>query len=241
MSFFKKILFALRDFFFPSPCALCGASLTSVAEIRYALCQSCRDSIVLAEGEECSVCGKPLISEKETCLSCRGREKGSYERLWVLFPYTGKYRRLLTSYKFDKNILLADTFAEKIAEVIAGNPCLKDAHIVPVPPRPGKIKMSGWDQVDHLVKRLEKIEYGNGKRAKVSRCLKRRKSKAQKSLNRTERLENLKGRIFLNGPAPKTALIIDDVITTGSTIEVCSAILKEAGAEKVYALCLFYD
>ncbi len=63
----------------------------------------------------------------------------------------------------------------------------------------------------------------------------------QKKLDRKERLENMKGRIYLKTAPPKIALIIDDVITTGSTLEVCSEVLKEGGTEKVYGLCLFYD
>ena len=184
------------------------------------------------------MCGKPLISEKETCLSCRNGAKPSWDRLYVLFPYTGKYRKLLTSYKFGKNTALANFFAEKILEAKNSDPELKDASLVPVPPRPGKIKSGGWDQVDFLVKRIEKTGKGS---LSVFNCLKRGKSKVQKRLNRTERMENLKDRILMNGTAPKIALVIDDVITTGSTMEVCSAALKKGGAEKVYSLCLFYD
>lgn len=133
--------------------------------------------------------------------------------------------------------------------LINENPVLKDAVIVPVPPRYAKIKTTGWDQVDKLVKTLEKI-YIN---LTVCKCLKRLKSKVQKNLNRMERLDNLKGRIFFDnkkaqkkdmffsGNTPKPALLIDDVITTGSTIEVCSQVLKENGVQEVYGLCLFYD
>jgi len=201
-------------------------------------------------GGNCDLCGKPLISEIGTCLPCRNAGARSYERLWVLFPYIGKFRKLLTAYKFGKNLALADFFAGKIFEVISEIisrkiPELKDAVIVPVPPRPGKIKDTGWDQIDHLVKRLEKIPGC----LPVVRFLKRRKSKAQKQLSRAERLDNLKGRVYLNKAvtskvsinANKAFILIDDVITTGSTIEVCAAVLKEAGAEKVYGICLFFD
>jgi ComF family protein len=205
-------------------------------EIRYGLCEQCRLGIACAHGEKCNLCGKPLISERDVCLSCRNGPEKTYDRLWTLFPYTGKFRKLLTSYKFTKNLALADFFTEKILEVLDSDPVLKDACIVPVPPRPGKIKNSGWDQIDYLVKRLEK----SGKDRVYCRCLKRRKSKVQKQLGRAERMENLKGRIYLYKKAPKIALIIDDVVTTGSTMEVCSSVLKDGGVEKVYGLCLFY-
>ena len=227
----------VKNFLFPDFCALCGCGLSG-DEIRFALCENCRASLVPVQGDKCRMCGKPLVSEKETCLSCRNGAAPSWDRMCVLFPYTGKYRKLLASYKFGKKTALADFLAEKVLEAKNSDTDLKDAGIVPVPPRPGKIKSGGWDQVDFLVKRINKI----GKESvSVYRCLKRKKSKVQKRLNRNERMENLKGRIFMDGTAPKTALIIDDVITTGSTIEVCSAELKKGGAEKVYGLCLFYD
>jgi len=222
---------------------MCGSSLCG-EEIQYALCADCRASLVSALsnevglGDKCRMCGKPLVSEKETCLSCRNGASPSWDRLRVLFPYTGKYRKLLTAYKFGKKTALANFFAEKILEVINSDPELKEAVLVPVPARPGKIKMSGWDQVDLLVRRIKKIERKN---VSVCRCLKRGKSKVQKILNRLQRMDNLKGRVFLNGTAPKTALVIDDVITTGSTMEACSSVLKKGGAEKAYGLCLFYD
>jgi len=234
--FTAKLILQIKDFLFPSACALCEKSLMGEVEIAYGLCVECKDSITIPDGSKCSLCGKPLVSELDTCLPCRNSTERSFERLWVLYPYTGKYRKLLTAYKFNKQLSIANFFAQKILNLIDNEALLKDAVLVPVPPRPGKIKHSGWDQVDYLIKKIEKHSV-----KKVSRVLKRRKSKVQKELNRAERLENLKGRIFAEGSAPETVLIIDDVITTGSTMEVCVQVLKEAGAKRVYGLCLFYD
>lgn len=215
---------------------MCDANLVDNVEIKYELCDGCREGLEPKKGEKCKLCGKPLISEKDNCLSCRNNTDHSYERLWVLFPYSGKYRDLLTAYKFKKRKELAEFFAEQVKAVINENPELLETCLIPVPPRPGKIKEQGWDQVETLVKRTAAVTL-----LTVNRCIKRRKSQVQKELNRADRLENLKGRIYMIGAAPKTALIIDDVITTGATIEACAAILKEAGVEKVYGLCLFYD
>jgi len=237
MNILIKIIFWGKNFFFPSECAVCGVCLSGIEEIKYSLCEKCFSSIKQNPGIKCNLCGKPLVSEIETCLVCRNTETRSYDRLWTLYPYIGKYRKLLTSYKFKKNISLADFFAEKIIKVIAQECVLKEAVIVPVPPRPGKIKSSGWDQVDYLIKRIKKIS----KETIICGCLKRKKSKIQKYLKREERLKNLKGKILLKKTPPKIILIIDDIITTGSTLEVCAEILKEGGAQKVYGLSLFYD
>jgi predicted amidophosphoribosyltransferase len=54
------------------------------------------------------LCGKPLVSEKDYCLACRNGGEKFYDHLWVLFPYSGKYQKLLAAYKFGKNIKLAE-------------------------------------------------------------------------------------------------------------------------------------
>ena len=238
-----QLLFSVRGFFFPESCALCGKNLIDFCEINRCLCHEChllieKQFTASQEGKKCSLCGKTLISENETCLPCRNSSQRSYDRLWTLFPYTGNFRTLLTAYKFEKKLALSIFFAEKVIELIQGTSELKDICIIPVPPRPGKIKNTGWDQVDYLVKRISKLSKRN---IHVYRILKRRKSKIQKQLNRKDRLENLKGRIYLKGTVPVTAIVIDDVITTGSTMEICSSVLKEAGTQKIYGICLFYD
>ncbi|GHV95687.1 amidophosphoribosyltransferase [Spirochaetia bacterium] len=230
-------IFFLREYFFPFGCALCGASLITADETWYGLCCACREEIDAAAGragERCDLCGKPLISEHGRCLSCRNGGERAFDRVTVLFPYTGKYRKLLKAYKFSKNLALGHYFAEKIEEVVKDLPGEPDWAIVPVPPRPGKIKKAGWDQVEYLARLLEK-------EMPVLRCLKRLPSKVQKELNREDRMNNLRGRIVVKQKPPETAILLDDVMTTGSTMDVCAAALKESGAKQVYGLCLFYD
>jgi predicted amidophosphoribosyltransferase len=163
----------------------------------------------------------------------------------------GKYRTLLAAYKFKKNPAVAHYFAEKIRSTLENGffpqggapdgPCVTPGTgIVPVPPRPGKIRQTGWDQVEYLAKLQEK---GGRNQAgmPVTRCLKRLPSKSQKELGRANRQTNLRGRIVPVSKVPEICILIDDVMTTGSTLDACAAALKEGGAQTIYGLCLFYD
>ena len=241
----RRAFFFLREYFFPYGCSLCGTGLVNTEETWYGLCGTCRSGIErdLTEsqtGESCDCCGKPLVSERRRCLSCRLGEDRAFDRVIVIFPYAGKYRRLLAAYKFGKNLTLGNYLAEKIRCVLDYSGIPPDARIVPVPPRPGKIRKTGWDQVEYLAKLLEQ-GYGNRNGLQVSRCVKRLPSKSQKELDRKDRRINLHGRIVPVCQVPGTSVLIDDVMTTGSTLDACAAALKKGGGETVYGLCLFYD
>ena len=241
---FVRTLFYLREYFFPSGCGGCGEALFNREDARYGLCAACRAFLAaaLAPENRCQICGKFLISEKLVCLSCRKEASDTpacdqrIVKPRALFPYTGKYKRILFAYKFRKSLgvgnFLAQCLNERIADFAAG----EEAVWVPVPPRPGKIKKQGWDQVEYLAGLLEK-----NKRYPLCRCLKRLPSESQKALNREGRAGNLKGRILCVKKPPETALLFDDVITTGATLNACARALLESGTKKVYGAGLFYD
>ena len=119
--------------------------------------------------------------------------------------------------------------------------------LVPVPPRKGKILKKGWDQIEEVCSFLEK-RYG----FRVLRILERNTVGQQKKLSRLQRLESIKNAYSLckaplleralkpfEGRLPESLCLIDDVCTTGSTLESCASLLKEAGVQKVSAFTLF--
>jgi ComF family protein len=166
-------------------------------------------------------------------MTCRKAEPFAFDAVFAIFPYIGKYRQLLKAYKFGKNKNLARFFALKLLET----PFARAAEApvwVPVPPRAGKIKAAGWDQVEEIAKIIEKTN-------SVQRCLKRLPSKSQKELDKGTRLTNLKGKIRCVKNPAKNVVLFDDVFTTGSTLSVCAEELKNHGAERVCGVCLFYD
>jgi len=263
---YRTAIFYLREYLFPFGCGGCGDALLNQRDAYYGLCGNCRGVLSSALGEEkrCVLCGKPLITEKDTCLGCRERQEadsgehgaitgGNYSDYFVrfrkIFPYSGRYRTILASFKFKKSTgvgnFLTGCLQGALKDLGAGVSMNdSEAAWVPVPPRPGKVKKQGWDQIEFLARALEgerQRSRGNNDFLPVRRCLKRLPSRTQKELSREERKMNLKGRITCVKPPPRTAILFDDVITTGATLDACAAVLKEGGAEKVYGICLFYD
>jgi ComF family protein len=234
-----------REYLFPAGCAVCGDMLLDTEEAWNGLCRQCLGRLEVEDQRRCLSCGRPLISERERCLPCREGEGFSFDGAFVFWPYMGNYRKLLGAYKFKRTLALGNFFARKMLDALPlfhpftegnGTSRIGDFSWVPVPPRPGKIKDSGWDQIAYLAGRLRR-NHG----ARVEACLERLPSQTQKKLDRQGRRANLQGRIRCRKPPPERALLFDDVITTGSTLDVCAKALKDSGTKDVFALALFYD
>ncbi len=170
-------------------------------------------------------------------MRCRGRE-WAFDSAYPLFNYLGRAEALISAYKFGGRLSLAPFFCTLLAQALTerwpGWP------LVPVPPRPGKIRRQGWDQVELLARGLERRGFT------VLRLLERRPSLEQKKLGLEARFENARCAYGLRrglslSPAGLSLVLLDDVFTTGATAEACALALKNAGASHVGFISIAAD
>ena len=217
---------------FPGRCLLCGRWLSVSDAPPVPLCDPCRRSLVPIGSERCRKCGMGLVSEKVTCMRCREADF-VFESNVALFAYSGAAKELIRKLKFEGRVRLAGLFADLAAAAFC--PEWERYPLVPVPSRPGR---KTPDPAGRVAACLEK-RYGKT----VMRLLARTGGLPQKSLDLPRRRENLRGMIrlapgkCLSGPPPQV-ILLDDIFTTGATIDACARVLRDAGCQRVCSITL---
>jgi ComF family protein len=173
-----------------------------------------------------------LVAEQGMCVRCRNTVY-AFESNLALFPYAGAAMTLLQSLKFGARRRLAPWFADYAWRALKRTDRLHT--LVPVPSR----RRTGSDGIVALVTRCLRRAHG----MTVKNLLERRGGAPQKSLNYPERQENLKKRIHLAPDEsarsiPAHVVLVDDVFTTGATLDACARVLREAGCGVVFGITL---
>ncbi|MBO5729843.1 MAG: ComF family protein [Treponema sp.] len=215
------------------------------------LCPECQQEKLFTwteKSQRCICCGKELVSEIEVCTLCRNQSLLTHtQQVLPIHSYRLWKKDLLFSWKTAGMRQLSPVLAQLMADFLKkelGD--LGNISLVPVPPRKGKIRQQGWDQVQEL---CQYLKHYHG--FQVLPLLERQSVEQQKKLDRQGRLDKLgksyslakkftkelaKKEILL----PKKVILIDDILTTGVTLETCARALREAGVEEVYGCTLFY-
>jgi predicted amidophosphoribosyltransferase len=207
---------------------LCGEWLLPNPGDGVPLCADCRCSLRPPDGDRCARCGTWLISEQGTCTRCRVADF-LFESNLPLYPYAGNARLLLNALKFGSRSRLAPFFAQQAAQFLPPG----DVPIVPVPSRP---RRRSPDPVELVARGLAAA---SGSR--VLHLLERTGGAQQKSLDLRQRRENLLGRIRLRepeSPVPSRVLVLDDIFTTGATLDACARVLAAAGCTSIRCVTL---
>lgn len=150
------------------------------------------------------------------------------DRVWSSAPHDGVARALVGALKFRRLLPVAELMADRMQWLVPGH--LLGGAVVPVPAAPGRLRRRGFDPAGELAAALA-ARLG----AEMVPCLARRGSGHQVGRRRAERIRH-PPRIEPVAPAPRSVLLVDDVLTTGATLTSCAQALRASGAGRVIAL-----
>jgi ComF family protein len=214
-------------------CAACDAPLEEPS--RGPICGRCWRQIVPITPPVCDGCGDPLQSwrvislEQGVCPRCR-RRRHAATRSRAIGLYEGSLRGIVHALKYDGRRSVARPLATLMVE--CGRAVLEGVDVaVPVPLHRSRQRARGFNQAYELARHLG---------PPVVRALRRvRATPSQTDLPEARRHANVRGAFALARSAPVRGLcvlLVDDVSTTGATLEACARVLREAGAREVRAL-----
>ena len=222
---------AALDALYPRRCPVCGEIVTPKGGL---ICPSCLLRLSPVKSPVCQKCGKEVWSEEiEYCPDCV-KHRRSFARGMALFNYTEEAARSMAAVKYKNKREYLDFYGAVLAARYENQIRRMQVDVlVPVPVHPSRKRARGFNQAEVLAVCLGKrlgIPVGSGM------LIRDKKTKPQKELSAADRLKNLSGA-FRAGTIPegiKTVLLVDDIYTTGSTVEACARALRSAGVSRVY-------
>jgi competence protein ComFC len=247
---------AVVSVFYPAGCRLCDRLL--IRSTRLPICEECLASFAALPTPVCDICGSPLITpfaftaldmgaltlqnsapaagleKARGCLACQGRTY-AFERARSYATYQGRLIRAIVLLKFERIEPLAVWFARRLANLMKQEHLTADI-VVPVALHRQRERERGYNQAD-LIARPLAGQLGLPYRAVLLMRTKPRPDKHILSLS--ERWESVRGA-FATRPGTQVdnlrVLLVDDVMTTGATLDACAKALRQAGAKSVIGL-----
>jgi ComF family protein len=220
---------------YPPRCLVCNLLGES------GLCARCAAQIIPVTAPYCPLCGQTLAPDDGGCSHCR-RRRPAYACARSMGAYDGVLRHAIHQFKYRDRPqlgiplgLLLTAFARQHAPVLNG---LRFDAILPVPMHPVRQRLRGYNQSARLAQ-VAGVELGLP--LSVEALVRIRPTRPQVGLSADARRTNLRGAFAVKRAEwvrGKTLLLIDDVVTSGSSLYECSVTLKAAGASAVYALTL---
>lgn len=230
----KKICDGVGRLLFPPRCPICDEV---VSWRERGICRACIKKTQYVLPQRCCKCGKHLEAEaEEYCDDCKEKTH-YYDAGRALYEYASVAQSLYR-FKYSGRREYAEVFGEEIAFYLKD--FLREIQpdgLLPVPMYPGKERVRGYNQAALLARALGREMHLPVYEGLVQRV---RNTKPLKMLNPEERVNNLKKAFILkeNGVELKVVVIIDDIYTTGSTIDEIAKVLRRAGVEKIYFITL---
>lgn len=230
----KKLKNVLLNLLYPPKCIFCGERLEP--EAKREVCPRCSNSLPYCRIYfRCKRCGKPITSGVgELCDRCALRRNYA-KGVTSAFVYIDNVKSAIVALKKEYNAFYAKTLSLYVAEMIKYDfGGVEFDFVVSAPPRKKKRSEDSFDHAACLAKETA-LRIGVPFKARV--LYQKERLKKQSELKPDERFKNVSGKFGVRNPDAvrgKTILVVDDVHTTGATIEECASELLKAGAYRVY-------
>lgn len=221
------------DLLYPRHCPVCQDIVNAALQDAY-ICENCKRELPYLQGPRCMKCGKEVDrEEQEYCRDCVRLPK-HYIQGYPVFRYEGALKAGMAAFKYHNRKEYAEFYADSIWQTYKQElqQCRLDL-LIPVPVHKHKLRKRGYNQAELIARALSRYMQLPCCGKVLTRII---DTRPQKELNDKERLNNLKRAFLLssNEVKLKRVLLVDDIYTTGATIEACTQVLSEAGAEAVY-------
>ena len=222
---------SLIDLLFPSDCKciFCSQELYDGY-----ICSSCSHEISYIT-KACIKCGGTLTGDGDVCLECKKYER-VFDKGYCVCDYTGRMQEKILKFKNHNGKYLGHAFAQMMLDKYKQLDCDIDV-IIPIPIHVNRRKTRGFNQSEILAEKINDYTH----MVDNTILIRKKDTPHQVGLNRENRIVNVTDAFLINKGKSvngKNILIIDDIFTTGTTIDECAKYLKSMGANKIFYLCL---
>ena len=236
--FLKELRDSLLELLFPSRCLACGLGLGPGALPLF--CPDCRPQIELLRGPLCPGCGRPFPKAAGGPHFCGLCLAGHYhfDRARAVALYTPPFSQVIHHFKYHGETWGLASFKALLDSLPEPPWSTAPDLILPVPLHPERLRQRGYNQAALLARAFFPHQR---KLIRTDLLLRTRPTVAQTTLSGRARRQNLKGAFGLREPAQvegRRILLVDDVFTTGTTVNECARLLKKAGADEIGVLTL---
>lgn len=225
---------------FPSDCRICLQPLIKISNLP--VCEECLAKVVPLDGVLCRICGEKLFSsyvqteDGPLCGLCR-RIAPQFRRAAAFGSYDGELRELVHLFKYNAVKPAGRLLATLLRRTIAELQLPADLVLIPVPLWPGKRQARGFNQAEAIARAFCSLQASSSIQLETSSLVRTRETASQTGLTRKQRRANVRGAFAVTKAEKvrgRSILLIDDVMTTGTTVNECARVLLRAGAKEVF-------